>query len=479
MKSVQKQVLSGVFFTAVAKYSNLAVSMVVMAVLARLLSPDQFGIIAIAMVTITFLNLIADIGLFPAVIQYKELEKSELSVLFSLSCYIGLGLSLLFFLGARFIAIYYDQPLLNTVCRFLSISLFFTAVSVVPNALFYRERMFKFIAIRSFIIQVIGGILSVTAAYFGAGIYALLINPILSSILVFVVSYLHFPLKFQFRFAIRQLSHVFRYSTFQFLFNIINYFSRNADTLLIGRYLGMTWLGYYDKAYQLMSLPLQNITQVITPVIHPILSQQIRDNDRLMLASEQLVRLLALIGFPLSVFLYFSAGDLVMLIFGSQWGLTVPVFKILSLTVGIQLILSSSGSIFQTTGDTKHLFICGLFSAVLNVTGILLGIFYYQTIVAVAIGLMITFSINFVLTYWLMYALIFHKNVGRFFLILIKPMLFSLLLGGILYACLKVFALDLLWYRLLLNISVSAVSFALFVWFGGYKSLIKQYIGKS
>lgn len=478
MKSTQQQVVSGVFFTAIAKYANLVISLIVTAVLARLLSPDQFGVIAIAMVLIAFLNLIADIGLFPAVIQYKNLTRDGLGELFSLSCYLGLSLALLLFFGASMIANYYQQPVLQGIIKLLSISLFFTASSVVPNALFYRERMFKFIAVRSFLIQIVLGVISIAAAFYGAGVYALLINPILYSILLFIVSYAHFPLPFKLKISLKALRPVLRYSTFQFLFNIVNYFSKNSDTLFIGRYLGVHVLGYYDKAYQLMSLPLQNITQVITPVIHPVLSVKKDNKPQLIAATEQLIAVLALIGFPLSAFLYFSAADLIYLFFGPQWDKAVPVFQVLSLNVGIQLVLSSSGSIFQTTGDTKFMFFSGLFSALLNVSGVLLGIFYFQSILAVGQCLVVTTSMTFVFTYMLMYLGVFHRNLSYFMKLLVKPALASLCLGLLLYLCDSLITTEIMWYRLIIKGTVSLVVFGSLVWFGGYRSYVESYLKK-
>lgn len=124
-----------------------------------------------------------------------------------------------------------------------------------------------------------------------------------------------------------------------------------------------------------MMLPLQNITQVITPVMHPIFSDYQNDLQRLGSAYERIMRLLAFIGIPLSVLLFFTAKEVTLIIFGDQWLPSVPVFRILTLSVGVQIILSSSGSIFQAAGDTRSLFICGLFSSLLNVSGMLLGIF--------------------------------------------------------------------------------------------------------
>lgn len=476
MKDIQGQLISGVFFTALAKYANLIISLIVTAVLARLLAPDQFGVVAIATVAITFLNLIADIGLSATVIQHKELDQKAMSALFSLSVYITVLLSVLFFLCAGIFASWYDQPILKPICQWLALSLLFSGITVVPNALFYRERMFKAIALRSLVIQLVGGAISVAAAYNGYGVYALIINPIFSSLLIFAISYAKFPLKFTFRFSLQALRPIFSYSLYQFLFNIINYFSRNADTLLIGKYLGMVPLGYYDKSYRLMSLPLQNITQVITPVIHPILSMKGKDLEYLNRVNLKLVSFLALIGFPLAIFLYFCSEELIILFFGPQWELAIPTFKILSLTVGIQLVLSSSGSIFQTAGDTRSLFICGLFSAVVNVTGILLGVFYFKSIEAVAQCLLVTFSINFVQTYWLMYRVIFKESLLSFFTCLWKPILFAGLLAVLLFGADLWFHWDHQLYDFLIKSLIFGPSFALLIWFGGYQADIKQFI---
>lgn len=213
--------------------------------------------------------------------------------------------------------------------------------------MFYRNKEFKFIAIRSFVIQVAGGAAAVIAAIYGAGLYALIINPILSSILLFAISYQRYPQRLRLTLGMKVLRKIFSYSAYQFLFNIINYFSRNLDKLLIGKYMNMSALGYYEKSYRLMMLPLQNITQVITPVMHPVFSDFQNDKERLASSYERIVQFLAFIGLPLSMLLFFTAKEVTLIIFGDQWLPSVPVFQILSLSVGIQIILSSSGSIFR------------------------------------------------------------------------------------------------------------------------------------
>lgn len=108
----------------------------------------------------------------------------------------------------------------------------------------------------------------------------------------------------------RKCSKIWNYSMYQFLFSIVNYFTRNLDKLLIGKYMGLTPLGYYEKSYRLMMLPLQNITYIITPVMHPILSDYQNDMNKLGHTQERIMRLLAFIGFPLSIVLLFVPRNL-------------------------------------------------------------------------------------------------------------------------------------------------------------------------
>ena len=354
--NIKHQLFSGVFYTALAKYSGIIISLVVAGILARLLSPDDFGVVAIATVIIAFFNLFTDMGISPAIVQHKSLTKEELSDIFSFTVWTGIGISILFFAASWLIAGYYGSGILRTLCQLLSVNLFFASANIVPGALFYRNKEFKFIAVRSFIIQIAGGAGAITAALCGAGLYALIINPILSSILIFVISYQRYPQRLRFTSGLKVLRKIFSYSAYQFLFNVINYFSRNLDKLLIGKYMSLSALGYYEKSYRLMMLPLQNITQVITPVMHPIFSDFQNDKEKLATSYERIVRFLSFIGLPLSVLLFFTAEEVTLIIFGDQWLPSVPVFRILSLSVGIQIILSSSGSIFQAAGDTRSLF---------------------------------------------------------------------------------------------------------------------------
>lgn len=432
MANIKQQLISGVFYTALARYSGIILSLVVAGVLARLLSPDDFGIVAIATVIISFFSIFTDMGISAAIVQNKALTDRNLSDIFSFTLWMGVILAGLFFAASWPIAEFYDRSIMRTLCQLLAINLFFASANIVPGALFYKNKEFKFIAIRSFVIQTAGGIISVVTALAGGGMYALILSPILSSILLFGISIRRYPQRVRPTWGFGALRKILSYSVYQFLFNVINFFSQNLDKLIIGKYMGMSQLGYYDKSYRLMTLPLQNITYVITPVMHPILSDYQNNLQKLGSSYERIVRLLAFLGFPLSVLLFFTAKELTLIIFGDQWLPSVVVFQILSLSVGIQIILTSSGSIFQAAGDTRSLFVCGLFSAALNVSGILLGVFFFGTLEAVAWCITTTFTINFFQCYLQMYWVTLRQSVLLFVRQLLSPLLLSVLCVAVL-----------------------------------------------
>ena len=437
--NIKQQLFSGVFYTAIAKYSGIIISLVVAGILARLLSPDDFGIVAIATVIISFFAIFTDMGLSPAIIQNKALTQDDLTNIYSFTFWTGIAVALLFFIASWPISAYYDSPILRTLCQLLSINLFFASVNIVPGALFYKNKEFKFIAIRSFVIQITAGTGAVIAALSGAGLYALLITPIVSSILIYIISFHRYPQHLRMTLGLSSIRKIFSYSVYQFLFNVICYFSRNLDKLLIGKHMGMSDLGYYEKSYRLMMLPLQNITQV-----------------------------------PLSVLLFFTAEEVTLIIFGNQWLPSVAVFRILALSVGIQIILSSSGSIFQAAGDTRSLFICGLFSSTLNVAGIVLGIVCFGTLTAIAGFIVTTFTINFVQCYWQMYRVTFRRNLRPFVRQLISPLAVS---GLMVLALIPVqYAME----GMNIFVTIIAKGIVSFIIFGGYIQATHEFdiIGK-
>lgn len=401
----------GVIWSAIEKYSGLFVQLLITAVLARLLTPTDFGVIAIATVITTFFNMFTDMGIGSAIVQNQTLSKDDLISLFSFSIYSGSFLALLFFGCSYLIASFYDNKLLLPICQLLSLNLLFAAWNMVPNALMRKAKRFKFIAIRSFVLLVLCGGISVSVAFAGGGVYSLLITPILSSLALFIINYRQYPIKFSFRLRKASLAKVFSFSVFQFLFSFVNYFSRNLDKLILGKYYSMSDLGYYEKSYRLMLLPMNYVTNVVTPVMHPILTTLQDDFAQLADKYNKILKLLLVISFPLGTFLYFSSEDIIVIVFGSQWEAAVPVFRILALSLPLQMILSTTGSIYQAANQTKWMFYGGLCNTAITVGGFIIAAINFEEIAAMAWAWDITLFINVFNSYAILYLLVLRQSL--------------------------------------------------------------------
>lgn len=425
MPSIRNTVSSGIFYTALSKYSNVVISILITAFLARLLTPKEFGIVAIVMVFISFFQLLSDFGIGPAIIQNKELSKNDIQSIFTFSILFGAALASLFFVAAPFISEFYNEPEIENIAKLLSLAILFFSCNVVPQALNYKKLLFKQVGIISVVVQVITGSIAIFFAFKGYSYYALVIKSICDGLFIFIGNYLLSPVALGWRIRMSSILKIGRFASFQFLFNFINYFSRNADNLLIGKYFNTSALGFYDKAYKLMMMPVQNLTHVITPVLQPILSEFQDDKQRIFNAYLRVIKLLATIGFPLSVFLYFAAPEIIHIMFGPQWIESIPIFKILALTVGIQIVLSSSGSIFQAANRTDLLFISGFLSAITMVGGISYGVFIGKSLEAVGYGLIAAFTFNFFQGFYMLIRLVLKSSFLHFLRAFIFPFAIS------------------------------------------------------
>lgn len=415
----------GVFWSAVEKYSSIVVSLLVSMVLARLLTPEEFGTVAIATVLIQFLTMLSSMGIAPAIVQRRDMSDDDLNSIFTFCCIIGLVLGLMFFGASWSISRVYEVDQLAIVCQILSIQVFFSAANMVPNALMTKYLRFKDIARRTLILQLTSGSISIIAAFLGAGIFALLISPIFTSIGIFVYNRHFYKVKVSRRFSIAPLRKIFSYSSYQFLFQFVVYFAANMDKLLIGKYISASKLGYYQKSYQLVQQPLNSIGAVVNPVLQPVLTKYQDVKEELFKRYNKIIHLLSTICFPLGALLYFCGAEIIRLFFGDQWDLAIPTFKIMAITIPIQIVLSSSGSFFMAGNETRKLFITGTVNAVVTISLTIIAVTRFRTIEAVAWAWNINNIIGLFVTYYFMYVKVLHKP----FYFVIKEFVFPIVIA--------------------------------------------------
>lgn len=416
----------GVFYSALGKYSNVVIQLVVTAILSRILTPQEYGVVAVVNVFLIFFQMLADFGIGPAIIQNKTLTKNEINSIFGFSIYLAIFLGIVFvFLGYP-ISIFYSNEVYIPISMVLAVCLFFYGVLVVPQSLLLREKRFGTVNMVTILANIASGVVSIVLAFSGFSYYSLIISNTVKAALLFVVFYLKTDSKAQFKLDTSPLKKIFNFSKNQFLFNFINYFSRNLDSILIGRYFSASALAFYDKAYQVSLYPNQILTNVISPVIQPIMSEYETDLEKIKSVYLKITSILATIGLPLSVFLFFNASEIILFLFGDQWNGSVLPFQILAVSVWVQMISSSTGAIFQSANRTDLLLLSGILSAIVTVSAIFIGIFAGK-IEYVAFMVIAAFAINFIQTNYLLMYRLFQTNFTEVIKALVKPVIMAII----------------------------------------------------
>jgi len=459
--SVAREIGKGTLYNAAAKYIGIIVNLVVTGVLSRILSPDEFGTVALITVFIVFFDLLGNMGLGPAIIQNKTLDNKDLASIFNLSVILAVILGTFCFFSSSVVAsLYGGNEVLSKIMKILSLQVFFTILNVVPYSLLLKLKKFKIIAITNVSCQVLLGIIAILTALSGLGIYALLIAPIGACIILFVVySIITHKIYGTYHFLLLKatsIKKVLSFSIYQFLFNIVNYFSRNLDKILIGNRFSMSDLGYYEKSYKLMQLPISNISSVLTPTIQPVLSQYQDNKQQMAKYTTSILSILSFVGFILTPLLYFCSKEIILIVFGNNWMPAVPIFQILSLSVFAQLIDSASGSLLQAANSPKLLFVSGLTCATVNIVAIGVGVFFFHSIIALSYMLDVAFILNLCIDLYFVYCHALRQRLISILPIFKHPIIISIIVISSLFI-LTLIPLSNIYIRFALFSTVSVI----------------------
>lgn len=385
------------FINLIAKYSNILIGLLFSAIIARILSPKDYGIVAIVTVFITFFLLFTDMGIGSAIVQNKKLTKEDENSIFSFSFLLGGGLGLIFTLCSIPIVAFYSDSVYYTICPMLAVSLFFNTVNMVPNAKLLKDKKFVRVGVRTVVVTLVSYSITIVLALIGFKYYALVIQSILQALFTFLWNLYHSGLRIT-KIKKESLLKIRNFSVFQFAFDFMNYFSRNLDNLLIGRFMGQKKLGYYDKGYRMMLYPINNLTFVVSPVLHPILSDYQNDKKYIYEQYKKVVKLLSIIGVFITVVCFFSSREIILIMFGSQWEPSIECFRLLSISVWSQMVVTTAGAIFKSLGRTDLTFKSGLVHITIAVAMIVIGVCtgdIYKVSLLVSVSMLIRFFVEY------------------------------------------------------------------------------------
>jgi teichuronic acid exporter len=336
--SLKTNVLSSLFWKFLERGGVVGVQFIVQIILARLLLPADYGVIALIVVFITISQNFVQSGLGTALIQKKRVTDVDYSSVFYLTLGVALAFYCILFLGAPLIAAFYNQPLITPVLRILGLTLFFGAVNSIQNAVIARNFLFRKHFISSLAATLLSGVVGITMAYTGYGVWALVGQQLTSMIALCIIMWFTVKWRPKVLFSLTQVNELFSFSWKLLVSGLIDVTYMNLNLLIIGKLYPASMLGYYTKGREFPNMLVLSINSSIQAVMFPAYA---KNQDNRPMVKQIMRRALvtsSFLVFPATAGLAAIAGPLIELLLTEKWLIAVPFLQIFCVVYALQPI---------------------------------------------------------------------------------------------------------------------------------------------
>ncbi|MCK1317388.1 MULTISPECIES: MOP flippase family protein [unclassified Bradyrhizobium] len=374
MKNPSSTAISNLRWVGVSQICRITISVGSMTIFARLLPADDFGLLAMATVVTNFAAILRDMGTAAALVQKHELSQDLIDTVFWSNVLFGLVTGGAVAASSPLWAFLFHVPRLETILLALSLSFPVAALGASHLALLEKRNNFRKVGFIEVSAGGIGALAGILFAAEGGGIWGLIVQTLVTAGISTVLLWTRADWQPTLRWSFREFKGLLRFSGNLVSFNVINYFARNADGFIIGRYLGASELGHYNVAYRLMLLPLSNLTFVVNRALFPIYSTDQSDPVSLGRKYVETLRLISLITAPLMLGLWAVRTPFIESLLGSRWLESATIIGWLAPVGYLQSMVSTTGALLAATGRTDILRNLGLANSAMFIASFALGL---------------------------------------------------------------------------------------------------------
>jgi teichuronic acid exporter len=383
--ALRSTLFRSVGWVAVGKWGNRVLSLLVFALLGRLLTPSQFGLAALAAVFITLFTLLAEQGFGSALIQKANVTQADCDTAFWISMATAIGLTALTILLAPLAGNFFHQPELTGVLQALSPALILSALAGTQEALLERDFAFRSLSIRTLFGSVIGGVVGVTVAALGGGVWSLVVQALVTSGVQVVVLWAITPWRPGIAVRLSSLRALRTVGISVLGIEMFGFLNAQADKLLIGAYISASAVGYYYVGNRIISIMIEVQTSVIESVSLTTLSKLRDTPERLINAFYRLTGFSASVSILTFSLLALLAPQIVPLVFGSQWQQSVIIMQVLCLVGALNSVIVFDRNALVAVGAGKSALFITATQSIVGVIAILLTVHWGVVAVAIAV----------------------------------------------------------------------------------------------
>lgn len=328
-ESLKQQTKKGLYWSFFNQFANYGMQFCVGIVMARLLSPSDYGITALPTVFISIAWIFQNGGLSDALVRKVDLKETDISTAFFYSIAVGIFLYLCLFFFSDLIANFYDTPILSILLKVTSLTFLWGPLNVAQNIILNRTLKFKVQAKISFITRVCSACVGLILAYMGYGLWSLVVSNVLSSLFTVILSWYYVRWLPKTGWSIESFKYLWKYGNKIMISSLIDTAYFNITPLFIAKFYNPESLGLYNRAHGYAMMPSQNITGVIQNVTFPVLSRMQNDNNVLSRNYRRMLKSTAFIIFPIMMMLSALAHPLVITLVTAKWEACVILLQII------------------------------------------------------------------------------------------------------------------------------------------------------
>jgi PST family polysaccharide transporter len=396
MATLKHKTIKGLIWSANSKFSIQIFNLVITAILARLLLPEDFGIVGMALIFTGLVSTLNETGLSSAIIQKNNINDSHLHTAFWINIFTGISLFLISYLVSPFMADFFKNAIVEPIIKVSALTFIISSVTIIHRSLLTKELNFKTLASTEISGSIISGLISIFFAYSGFGLWSLVARNVVNELIVTILTIFVYKWKPRFYFSRKSFSELFSFGINVAGSNILSYLLQNMDYIIIGRLMGAELLGYYTLAYNLAIFPTKKIGSILIRVIFPVFSIIKDDDKKYKEGYLKMVSFLSLIAIPAMIGLASVAHEFVLVVYSQKWYESILPLQILCLLGLVNSLLPISGSIFYSKGVPEIEFKLTLIKIPITALALVIGSFY--GIVGVATAVSTTAIIYFIIT---------------------------------------------------------------------------------
>lgn len=418
------KVFSGVVWASIQRFGTMIISFVTNIVLARLLTPGDFGTIGMLLLFLAIANTFVDSGFGSALIQKKDATQTDFSTVFYINLVLSIAIYAVLFFGAPWVANFYDVDMLNPLLRVQGLVLILNGFCIVQTALLRKKMDFRKLSISNLVGNAVGSVVGILAALNGYGVWSLVIRALTVSFVTSILLWVAGNWKPLWVFSSQSFKELFGFGGFMLLSSLLYALTNNIQTLVIGKLFKPADLGNVTQARQLRNVATDSVSSVISQVLYPEFANNQKEENILTQKLNLSVSVISFMSVGLMVLCILTAKPLILLLYGEKWVDCIPYFQILCIAGSFIALQDVNVNLVAAKGKSKMLFYCNVLKMILYILMLIVGAKLYGLY-----GLVIANSLYTMIAYLVFSILATHylkENVFFQYKRLMQPIVISI-----------------------------------------------------